>query len=256
MPILVVEKGHCYRTTGSTGTTGEQDYATLAANTIAAIIHGKEGWEVRQKLADAGSYSGDAFVAVHCDGSTNSTARGSSVGFQNNEGSTFGQAWMNGYAALGWTGGFRPPNYTEGLAEYYGVRNAISVSNRRAIIVECGFMTNPDDKALMTGPGGPERVANAIAFALGLDVEDAMAAVDWDAQYTHGRTGKRAFYGDWIGEMKEEVDTTLSQVKALTQAVATLTATVDTLAEKVDEIAARPPAVAEFPNPLDIRMVQ
>jgi hypothetical protein len=168
MPILVVEKGHCYRDSGSTGTIGEQDYATVAANAISAKIHGNSGWEVRQKLADAGSYSGNAFVAIHCDGSTNSTARGSSVGFQNNEGSTFGYDFMNAYAALGWTGGFRPPNYTEGLAEYYGVRNAINAGNRRAIIVECGFMTNPEDKALMTGPGGPERVANAIARALGI----------------------------------------------------------------------------------------
>lgn len=170
MPVLVVEKGHCYRSTGTTGTTGEQDYATVTANAITAAINGVNGWQVKQKLADSGSYAGNAFVALHCDGSTNSSARGSSVGFQSNEGSVFGLDFMTHYAALGWTGGFRPPNYTEGLAEYYGVRNAIHANNRRAIIVECGFMTNPQDKALMTGPGGPERVAHAIALSLGINV--------------------------------------------------------------------------------------
>lgn len=171
MPVLVVEKGHCYRTSGSTGTSGEQDFATLCADAIYAIINGVAGWSVKRKLADSGSYSGNAFAAIHCDGSTNSTARGASVGFQSNEGNTFGHHWMTAYANHGWTGGFRPVNYTEALAEYYGVRNAINAGNRTAIIIESGFMTNPDDRALLTGPGGPERVAYAIADALGIPVE-------------------------------------------------------------------------------------
>lgn len=172
MPVLVVQKGHCYRTTGSTGTTGEQDYATAVADACVRLLNGKSGWSVRVILADSGSYSGDAFAAIHCDGSTNNTARGSSTGYQSERGRQFAEAWMNAYAARGWTGGFRPPNYTDALAGYYGVRNAINAGNDRAVILECGFMTNAQDKQLMTGPGGVDRVALAIGDALGIATED------------------------------------------------------------------------------------
>jgi hypothetical protein len=174
MPVLVVQKGHCYRTTGATGTSGEQQYATSVANACVNLLHGRNGWTVRAILADAGSsaYDGDAFVAIHCDGSTSASARGASVGYRNAAGQSFGQAWKRAYAARGWTGGFRPDNYTEDLHYYYGTGNAVSAGNPRAFIAECGFLTNAQDRALLTGPGGPTRVALAIGDALGINSQE------------------------------------------------------------------------------------
>lgn len=168
MPTLVVQLGHCYRTTGATGTTGEQEYATKVGNACKALLQ-RGGWSVRTILADASmsEYTGDAFAAIHCDGSTNSSARGASVGYQTPEGQAVAQAWKVAYAARGWPG-FRPDNYTSALAGYYGVTNAVSRGNRRAMILECGFRTNPQDLALLDGPGGPERVALSIGDALGI----------------------------------------------------------------------------------------
>jgi hypothetical protein len=173
MPVLVVQKGHCYRTTGATGTNGEQQYATSVANACVNLLHGRNGWTVRAILADAASsaYDGDAFVAIHCDGSTSASARGASIGYRNAAGQSFGQAWKRAYAARGWTGGFRPDNYTEALHFYYGTGTAISMGNPRAFIAECGFLTNAQDRALLTGPGGPTRVALAIGDALGIRPE-------------------------------------------------------------------------------------
>jgi hypothetical protein len=178
MPVLIVQKGHCYRKTGATGTTGEQAYATSVANACVNLLGGRNGWAVHAILADApiDSYEGDAFVAIHCDGSTSPSARGASIGYRNAAGQRFGQAWKRAYAARGWTGGFRPDNYTEALHLYYGTGNALSQGNARAFIAECGFMTNPQDKALLTGPGGPTRVALAIGDALGItEGDDDMA---------------------------------------------------------------------------------
>lgn len=171
MPVLVVQRGHCYRKTGATGTTGEQDYATRVADACERLLSGRGGWTVRKILADdaLNLYAGDAFVAVHCDGSTNASARGASVGYRTPEGQTFGQSWKRAYDARGWDG-FRPDNYTTALAQYYGTGNAVSRGNRRAIIVECGFLTSPDDRALLNAPGGPERVALSIGDALGIPV--------------------------------------------------------------------------------------
>jgi hypothetical protein len=170
MPTLIVQKGHCYRKTGATGTTGEQEFATRVADAAVRLLHGRRGWTVKPILADEPSsdYEGDAFAAIHCDGSTNSSAHGASVGYQNNEGRALALAWKRAYAARGWNRGFRDDNYTSALAGYYGVRTARSVGNTRAFIIESGFLTNPQDRALLTGAGGPERVALALGDALGI----------------------------------------------------------------------------------------
>lgn len=167
MPTLIVQMGHCYRRTGATGTEGEQAYATLVGDACRRLLN-RDGWTVNTTLADEYDYHGDAFVAIHCDGSLNPTARGASVGYRTPEGQNFGQAWKLAYSARGWRGGFRADNYTSALSGYYGVRNAVSAGTRRAFIAECGFMTSPDDRALLTAAGGPERVALAIGDALGI----------------------------------------------------------------------------------------
>lgn len=174
MAILVVQLGHCYRRTGATGTAGEQEFATRAGAACADVLHGRGGWQVRQILADTTkeAYRGDAFVAIHCDGSTNTGARGASVGYRTPEGQAFGQDWKRDYQARGWSG-FRPDNYTAALSGYYGTGYAREVGNRRAIIIECGFLTNPQDRAILLHPDSPYRVARAIGDALGIPHEPA-----------------------------------------------------------------------------------
>jgi N-acetylmuramoyl-L-alanine amidase len=167
MPTLIVQQGHCYRTSGATGTNGEQQYATAVAAACIRLLDGRGGWRVRPTLADENYYRADAFVAIHCDGATSTAARGASVGYRTPEGQDFAHAWQRAYARRGWTG-FRPDNYTDALHGYYGVRNAIAAGTRRAFIAECGFLTSPADRAALWGSGGPERVALSIGDALGI----------------------------------------------------------------------------------------
>jgi hypothetical protein len=167
MGLLVVQRGHCYRTSGFTGAPGEQDFATKTADRVKARVNAV-GHSVRIINADVSDdqYKGNAFVALHYDSSSSSSARGASVGYQSSEGSAFALAWKRHYARNGWSGGFRGDNYTAALAGYYGVRRAVSVGNRRAFISEAGFHSNPDDARLLAAPAGPDRVAIAIAAAL------------------------------------------------------------------------------------------
>lgn len=167
MPTLVVQMGHCYRKSGATGTTGEQQYAAKVGEACMRLLNGRGGWTVNTTLADENDYRGSAFVAIHCDGSTSPTARGASIGYRTPEGQALGQAWKRAYAARGWPG-FRPDNYTSALSGYYGTGNAVAAGNRRAFIAECGFRTNAQDRALLDAPGGPERVALSIGDALGI----------------------------------------------------------------------------------------
>lgn len=165
---LVMQMGHVDRRTGATGTTGEQVFARAVAAELRDVMAGRRGWTLRVIHADEGSdrYDGDAFVAVHCDGSTNPVARGASVGYRNASGRDLGQAWKDAYERHGWPGDWRGDNYTDALKSFYGTRKAIAQGNLRALIVECGFLTSPRDRAALQGPGGARRVALAIADAV------------------------------------------------------------------------------------------
>jgi hypothetical protein len=146
MKVLVVQRGHCFRKTGSTGTPGEQAQAV----DVAAHIFSQKpsGWTVRIINADeeADRYRGDAFVALHCDGSSNPNVRGASFGYQTEAGRKLASAIKKAYSAVGFSGGFRADNYTANLAGYYGVRMARQVGNVRAVCFEQGFLSSPKDR--------------------------------------------------------------------------------------------------------------
>lgn len=167
MSLIVVQRGHVPRTSGATGTRGEQAYSIEAADRVASRVH-EIGHQVRIINADVPDsyYRGDMFVALHWDGSANPGVRGASVGYQTPEGQQFASAWKRHYAQNGWTGGFRADNYTSALGGYYGVKRAVAQGNRRAFISEAGFQSNPEDMALLASPEGPDRVAIAVAGAI------------------------------------------------------------------------------------------
>lgn len=169
--LVVIQRGHVPRTTGATGAPGEQQFAIEASERCRARVSAL-GHTVRLINADEPNqrYAGDMFFALHYDSSRNPGVRGASVGYQTAEGRRMAQYWKDHYARNGWTGGFRGDNYTEALAEYYGVRRAVAQGNKRAVILEAGFHSNapdPDpeleDSQLLRSPTGPDRVAIAVA---------------------------------------------------------------------------------------------
>lgn len=173
MVHVVVQAGHYPRKTGATGTGGvdgdptEQEFAIHTAHTchdhLVAAGHSAVVIGADVNLA---SYRGDVFVAIHCDGSTSPSARGASVGYQNEQGRDIATAWKHAYHEHGWLGGWRPDNYTAALSGYYGVRNARSQGNHYAFIAEAGFLTNPSDEAALSFPHGPIRFARALTEAV------------------------------------------------------------------------------------------
>lgn len=166
MSVIVVQQGHVPRLTGRTGTPGEQQFAIAAANRCRVRL-AEIGHEARVIIADPPAdntaYKGDMFVAIHCDGNTDPSSHGMAVGFQNADGERLAHAWQDRYEAHGWNRGRKDDNHTDNLKSYYGVRHAIEMGNRRAFIVECGFLTNAEDKALLESPEGHDRVARALA---------------------------------------------------------------------------------------------
>jgi peptidoglycan hydrolase-like protein with peptidoglycan-binding domain len=171
MSLIVVQRGHVPRTSGATGAPGEQQFAIEAAARCVHHINAC-GHEVRVIDADVPTsyYKGDAFFALHYDSSRDPGVGGASVGYQSSEGAYVARRWKDHYVQNGWTGGFRPDNYTSNLAGYYGVRNAVAAGTRHAIITEAGFHSesadsdpDPDDSVLLASPGGPDRIGISIA---------------------------------------------------------------------------------------------
>lgn len=221
MALIVVQAGHYPRKSGATGTGGLDGDPTEQEFTIAA------GHACVWKLRDAGhtcnlifadvptdDYRGDAFVAIHCDGSTSRAARGASVGYRTDEGRDFAARFKRQYQAAGWSGGWRPDNYTAALAGYYGTRHAVSVGNRRAFIAEAGFLTNPSDEALLSLPHGPERFARAVTAAVvelfgGRSEEDDMTEDQLIASLTKGKLRpvfKGLIQGSGLDALREPVE--------------------------------------------------
>jgi hypothetical protein len=168
MATVCIQMGHVARASGKTGTSGEQDFARLAAAHAAGRLGEWYGHQVRVIGADDPVPKTDFFFSIHCDGSTSRSARGASIGYQDARGETLGGQFKQAYARLGWPT-FRADNYTEALRGYYGVARARKAGTRYATIIEAGFLTSPEDRALLVTPdeSGAARVAQAICDAVG-----------------------------------------------------------------------------------------
>jgi hypothetical protein len=186
--------GHSGRTSGATGAPGEMAFNEAVGAACARLLN-RDGWQVRCIRADpaASAYRGNAFVAVHADGSTNPRVRGASVGYQGTAGARVANDWRSAYVARGFTGPWHTANYTTNLSEYYGVRIARQEGNHRACIVECGTITNAEDRALMD----PTRVALAIGDAVGIDH-------GWDEQQREDEDLDATEHG-WLDFIRQRV---------------------------------------------------
>jgi len=145
-----IQMGHVPRTRGATGTSGwghtEQEFTRALGNRMASHFQA-HGYRVSLVGADEAMSSSRVFVALHQDGSINSSARGASVGYpMASANQRLASIWKAHYARIGWPGGFRPDNYTRGLRNYYGYRR---ITADAKFLIEHGFATNRSDQEWM-----------------------------------------------------------------------------------------------------------
>lgn len=165
MAHVVLQKGHCFRRSGATGTSGEQVMAHSVVNNAAMRLQA-HGHQVTVVLADDRKLpSADVFAAVHMDGSIYPSARGASVGYRNDASRIAAKRWKVNYQLHGFPGGFRRDNYTPGLAKYYGTWDAGHAGIPAAFIMEVGFGTNPYDRAWIDR--NHDRIAQSIVDMVG-----------------------------------------------------------------------------------------
>lgn len=171
MPTLVIQAGHYGRTSGSTGGPGEAAAMIVIARAARDLVDATDtAWDAVVISADVPgeAYAGDAFVALHGDSSESKATVGASVGYRNPAGRSLAARWKTFYRAqVGHRiGPFRPDNYTANLAGYYGTRKAVAAGNDAAIIVEHGFMSNPDERTYIESSAGVVAAARAVCLAV------------------------------------------------------------------------------------------
>lgn len=222
MPVLVVQMGHSGRTSGATGAPGEMAFTEAAGAACRRLLDGRGGWSVRLIQADVAVslYRGDGFVAIHADGSTNPDVRGACYGVQTPEGGQAGQRWADAWERT-YRGPWNPVNYTTNLAQYYGVRDAVAVGNKRAFILEAGTITNALDHALITSAAGLDALARSVGSAFGVPVEDELSEQFEQDIYawTRDSSGKGHDFGDFARDVRADLASKQEQIDAI---VATL----------------------------------
>ncbi len=168
MATFAIQVGHAHRSRGSTGTVGEQTYARAAAEECAHRLRAL-GHNPLVLLADAPVPRCDRFAAIHGDGSVQPSARGASFGYRTGASNAaasreMGETWQRTYQRLGMSS-FRKVNYTKNLGEYYGTGRGNQAGSKASIIVEGGFLTNPEERAWMTSRAGIDAMAQALVAA-------------------------------------------------------------------------------------------
>lgn len=141
---ITIQQGHCFRTSGATGTVREQEFAAAVGTRLATQLRNR-GHRVALIGADETVPAGDVFVALHTDGAANPDRRGASVGYP--AGPTEGRlarAWKAAHQLHGFPGGFLPDNYTSALRNYYGFGRADGYMHE--FLAEHGTTTNRSDR--------------------------------------------------------------------------------------------------------------
>jgi len=143
---VVLHLGHCYRTSGATGTRGhrgtEQEFVSNVGEAMVDNLRAL-GFTAETALADDPNMPRcKVFMALHQDGGPPS-ARGASVGYPSGaENAKMAQIWKAHYAKAGWPSHFRPDNYTPALSGYFGFRR---INADVKFLIEHGFATNRVD---------------------------------------------------------------------------------------------------------------
>lgn len=170
--------GHVPRTRGSTGTMREQEFTRFLGEALADRLRAR-GWDVYLIGADPSQRrypATDLFLALHCDGSSNTKAGGASFFYPKRcevDGEAWGVHWAAAHQKIAdYNFGFRRPNYVAKVSTgFYAwrasrVRTGIATPARVCLLCEHYFATNPAEAEWAWDPGRIEKMADAHVTAL------------------------------------------------------------------------------------------
>jgi N-acetylmuramoyl-L-alanine amidase len=189
MPSILVQKGHAApREPGfetATGATGEQAVVTLIAKELerafaaddrftVRVIPGKVPTDIR-----SGAYAVDAFIALHCDGSTDKKRRGWGIGYPSGAvNKKLADLVGKEIARIHPSDRIRD-NYTSDMSGYYAYSRVPTPGPE--ILIEHGFVSSPEEREWLTKNAGELAAAErrALLAYFGLPPKPADPAPSW-----------------------------------------------------------------------------
>ncbi len=176
--VIMIDPGHGgYSSTGAAWGDRSEKNATLAMSLLLKGILESRGATVlmtrqtdRELSLEARTRQErnacpDAFLSIHCDGADDKSARGATA--------YYFRSWSMPLAAAVnaelndlYAEDFYPDGYTATAPEYFPFM-VTRVEECPSILVETGFITNEGDMKNLTSSQGQEKIATAIADALG-----------------------------------------------------------------------------------------
>jgi hypothetical protein len=145
MSKIVIQMGHVPRTHGATGAHREQEAARAIAGSLAPKL-AQLGHDVHTIGADDAVPFADIFIALHTDGSSNTSLRGGSVGYPDANGGRLASLWKQEHGLI-YDGGFQKDNYTVNESHYYGFGKAKAKNkNVAAFLAEHCHTSNKQDE--------------------------------------------------------------------------------------------------------------
>lgn len=122
------------------GAQGERQWNPVVADAATRILR-EHGVTVARLPADfEGSYSVDAAIFIHFDGSDPPCASGASIGYHSDGDRSAAAAWRELYAGY-FPFRFQPDNFTTNLRDYYGFRQVEARDG--SLVLELGEITCP-----------------------------------------------------------------------------------------------------------------
>lgn len=191
MAVIVIQMGHVPRVAGRTGTWREQELARAVGKKLRALLL-QAGQQAHLMGADdrLPVSRGDVFVALHGDsgnasfaGRGQSTKRGASVGYPDENGKLLGRAWKDAHAAVGWPGGFLSDNNTVNMSQYY--MWAATGRFKHRYLAEHATMTNSKDEAWIFGHLDEAAAAHVSAIKKVLRIGGGSSSGSQGAPATH-----------------------------------------------------------------------
>lgn len=169
--LIVVDAGHGGKDPGALGVAGnhEKDYTLAVANKVVALLKQYPEfqvvpvrttdvfYELSERVAIANELEADLFLSIHANSFPKPTTGGTETFYYNANSKTFAQLVHKHLQ-----GATQFPDRGVKASGFYVIKN----TKMPAVLTETGFLSNPQENALLTSPVFQDKIAKALVEAI------------------------------------------------------------------------------------------
>ncbi|RNB55684.1 AMIN domain-containing protein [Brevibacillus gelatini] len=169
--LIVIDAGHGGKDPGTLGVAGnhEKDYNLAVANKVVALLKQYPEfqvvpvrttdvfYELSERVAIANELEADLFLSIHANAFPKPTTGGTETFYYHANSKTFAQIVHKHLQ-----GATQFPDRGVKVSGFYVIKN----TTMPAVLTETGFLSNPQENALLTSPAFQDKIAKALVAAI------------------------------------------------------------------------------------------